>query len=61
MRIGTWTASLEYWTSTALQPPPTLRGARVRGTKPRDVRAFHGCCVWCLGVGAGAGDAASDD
>ena len=27
------------------QLPPTLRGVRVRGTKPRDVVAFHGWWV----------------
>jgi hypothetical protein len=24
------------------QPPPTFRGVRERGTKPREVVAFHG-------------------
>jgi hypothetical protein len=43
------------------QPPPTLRGVRVRGTKPRAEVALHGWCVWCFGARMGAGTAGSDD
>ena len=43
------------------QLPPTLRGVRVRGTKPREVVAFQGWCVWGFGARVGADVAASDD
>ena len=44
------------------QLPPTLRGVRVRDTKPREVVLFHGCCVWGFGGRVGGGFvAASDD
>jgi hypothetical protein len=44
-------------TPAVAQLPPTFRGVRVRGTKPRDVVVFHGCWVWGFGarMGAGAG------
>jgi hypothetical protein len=43
------------------QLPPTLRGVRVRGTNPRELReavAFQGWCVWCFGARGGAAAAA---
>ena len=43
------------------QLPPTLRGVRVRGTKPREVVAFQGWCVCCLGARGRADVVASDD
>jgi hypothetical protein len=44
----------------APQLPPTLRGVRVRGTKPREVVAFQGCCVWGF-ARVGAAAVVSDD
>src|SRR6266849_5118225 len=41
------------------QLPPTLRGVRVRGTKPRDVVAFQGWCVSAFGARLGTDVAAS--
>ena len=46
---------------TATQLPPTLRGVRERGTKPRDEVALHGWSVWCLGARTGFEVASSDD
>src|SRR5437879_13752727 len=43
------------------QPPPTLRGVRVRGTKPREVVAFQGWCVCGFGARVGAIVVASGD
>ena len=42
------------------QLPPTFRGARIRGTKPRAVVVFHGCSVrgFTGRVGVGLADAA---
>jgi hypothetical protein len=42
------------------QLPPTLRGVRVRGTKPRVVVVFQGWCVWGFGARVGAEAASSD-
>ncbi len=42
------------------QLPPTLRGVRVRGMKPREVVVFQGWCVWGFGARAGADVAAPD-
>jgi hypothetical protein len=47
--------------STSSQPPPTLRGVRERGTKPREEVALHGWSVWCFGARAGFEGASSDD
>lgn len=44
-----------------IQLPPTLRGVRVRGIKPREVVAFQGWCVWCFRAGEGVDVAALDD
>jgi len=43
------------------QLPPTLRGVRVRGMKPREVVAFQGWSVRTFGARVGADVAASDD
>ena len=47
--------------SRLAQLPPTLRGVRVRGTKPREVVAFQGWSVRGFGARVGADTAASDD
>jgi hypothetical protein len=47
--------------SRLAQLPPTLRGVRVRGTKPREVFAFQGWSVRGFGGRVGADTAASDD
>ena len=41
------------------QLPPTFRGVRMRGMKPREVVAFQGWCVSGFGARAGAAAAAS--
>ena len=46
---------------TVTQLPPTLRGERERGTKPREEVALHGCSVWCFGTRARFDVAFSDD
>ena len=43
------------------QLPPTLRGVRGRGTKPREVVALQGWCVWGFGARVGVDVAASGD
>ena len=43
----------------ALSCRQIFRGVPVRGTKPREVVAFQGWCVWCFGARAGAGVAVS--
>ena len=46
--------------SLRAQLPPTFRGVRIRGTKPRAVVVFHGCSVrgFTGRVGVGLADAA---
>ena len=43
----------------APQLPPTFRGVRMRGMKPRDVVAFQGWCVSGFGARTGAAAATS--
>src|SRR5688572_11766602 len=43
------------------QLPPTLRGVRERGTKPRVEAAFQGWSVLCFGARLGTAPAGSDD
>ena len=41
------------WSGRISHPPPTFRGVRVRGTKPRvelEPPTFHGCSVFGFGV-----------
>ena len=45
----------------AIQLPPTFRGVRVRGMKPRAVVPFQGWCVWGFGARVGGAATASDD
>ena len=44
-----------------VQLPPTFRGVRVRGTKPREVVVFQGWWVWGFGARLEADVVTSDD
>jgi hypothetical protein len=57
-----WARSTTFVTTTSgrlTQLPPTFRGVRMRGMKPRDVVAFQGWCVSGFGARTGAAAAAS--
>ncbi len=43
------------------QLPPTLRGVRVLGTKPREVALFQGWCVCGVGCRVGAAEVVASD
>ena len=49
----------EFGSDLSAQLPPTFRGVRMRGMKPREVVAFQGWCVSGFGARAGAAAAAS--